>query len=130
MNEQLDAHKRQAAIPILSLFTSVGTLLCCALPALLVTLGAGATLASLIGVVPWITALSKYKIYTFGVAGVMLVIAGIMRYKARNLPCPADKELAEQCARLRRVSAWIYGFSVLVYLVGFFFAFIAARLLY
>lgn len=39
---------KQAFLPTLSLFTSVGTLLCCALPALLVTLGAGAVFASLV----------------------------------------------------------------------------------
>ena len=39
---------RQTILPSLSLFTSVGTLLCCALPALLVTLGMGAALAGFV----------------------------------------------------------------------------------
>ena len=39
----------------LSLFTSTGTLICCALPALLVSIGAGAVMAGLIEAVPQIT---------------------------------------------------------------------------
>ena len=54
---------KQTVFPILSLFTSIGTLLCCALPALLVTLGMGAALAGFISVAPWITVISKYKIF-------------------------------------------------------------------
>ena len=63
---------RQTIFPILTLFTSVGTLLCCALPALLVTLGAGAALAGFISVAPWITVISKYKVVVFVIAGILL----------------------------------------------------------
>ena len=45
----------------LSLFTSTGTLICCALPALLVSIGAGAVMAGLIEAVPQITWLGKNK---------------------------------------------------------------------
>lgn len=121
---------QQTLLPTLSLFTSVGTLLCCALPALLVTLGAGAVLAGLVSTAPWLVALSKYKVITFGVAGVMLMAAGISRYLARNAPCPIDADAARACMRLRRIGAWTYWFSVAVYAVGFFFAFIAAGLFY
>ena len=62
----------QAIIPSLSLFTSLGTLLCCALPALMVTLGMGATLAGLIGFFPYITSISDYKEYTFLVSGIFI----------------------------------------------------------
>jgi len=56
---------RQTVLPTLSLFTSMGTLVCCALPALLLTLGMGATLAGFIGAVPWIPWVSDYKAYVF-----------------------------------------------------------------
>ena len=62
---------KQTLLPMLSLFTSIGTLLCCALPALLVTLGMGAALAGFISVAPWITAISKYKVVVFVVAGIL-----------------------------------------------------------
>ena len=121
---------RHTLMPTLSLFTSVGTLLCCALPALLVTLGAGAALAGLVSSAPWLVALSKYKLYTFTIAGVLIVASGMLRWRARNAPCPIDPVQAKACMRLRRISAWVYWFAVAVYAVGFFFAFIAVRIFF
>ena len=40
--------KKDIIIPLISLFTSFGTLICCALPALLVTIGSGAVFSYLI----------------------------------------------------------------------------------
>ena len=117
-------------LPTVSLFTSMGTLVCCALPALLVTLGAGATLAGIVSTAPWLVALSKYKLWTFGVSGFLILIAGIMQWRARNAPCPADPIQAAACNRLRRISRWIYSLSVVVWLVGFFFAFLAVHIFY
>lgn len=116
-------------LPTLSLFTSLSTLLCCALPALLVTVGAGASLAGLVSTVPWLVALSKYKVWTFGLSGVMILLAGGMQWRSRNSPCPADPEQAKACKRLRRFSRWTYGLSVIVWCVGFFFAFLAVKVL-
>lgn len=120
---------RQTILPGLSLFTSLGTLVCCALPALFVTLGAGAALAGLVSTAPWLVALSKYKVWTFGIAGLMILLAGLMRWKSRNAPCPIDPDQARACMGLRKLSAWIYWLSVGVYATGFFFAFIAVHLL-
>ena len=120
---------RSLILPFLNLFTSFGTIICCALPALLVSLGAGAALAGLVSTVPQLVVLSTYKIEVFGVAGVLLLVTGIYQWKMRNAPCPSDPELARACNRIRLVNAWLYGFSLLLYLVGFFFAFLAARLL-
>lgn len=121
---------RQAIVPSLSLFTSLGTLLCCALPALLVTLGMGATLAGLIGAAPWITALSTYKNVIFIIAGVMLALAALTQWRARHAPCPVDQEQAKICSRLRKASWLILGCSILIYVIGFFFAFLAADIFY
>jgi hypothetical protein len=123
------ALKTNAAVSFLSLFTSSGTLICCALPALLVTIGAGATMAGLVTNFPQIVWLSEHKIALFIVAGVMLIAAGIMQWRARSLPCPADPALAAACTRTRRISTGIYWFSVAMYATGFFFAFIAPRVL-
>lgn len=120
---------KHAIAPTLSLFTSAGTLICCALPALFVTLGMGATLAGFVSDVPQIIWLSEYKEYVFGFAALMLTIAGIMQYRARNLPCPADPEQARACTRLRKISFGIYIFSLLIFLTGAFFAFVAPYIL-
>ncbi len=121
---------KQTFLPTLSLFTSVGTLVCCALPALFVTLGAGAALAGIVSAAPWLVALSKYKAWTFGISGVMIMLAGIMRYRARNAPCPIDPDQAKACTRLRTISGWIYWGSVVIWAIGFFFAFIAVHIFY
>ena len=120
---------RQALSPALSLFLSAGTLICCALPALLVTLGMGAALAGFIGVFPQITLLSEYKLYVFAAAGLMLALAGYMLWQARHLPCPADPAKARACAALRKISIGIYALSVIILLTGAFFAFAAQYVL-
>lgn len=120
---------REMFAPTLSLFTSAGTLVCCALPALFVSLGAGAALAGLTSSFPQLIWISEYKAWVFSVAAVMLVIAGWMQWRARYLPCPADPAQARACMRLRRISFGIYIFAVVVYLIGAFFAFVAVHLL-
>lgn len=115
--------------PTLSLFASAGTLVCCALPALFVSLGAGAALAGLVSDFPQLVWLSEKKLYVFGFAAIMLTFAGIMQYRARNMPCPADPVKAKACARLRKISLGIYIFSVVAFMTGGFFAFVAPYLI-
>lgn len=115
--------------PTLSLFASTGTLVCCALPALLVSLGMGAVMAGLASNFPALIWLSKNKLIVFGVAAILITLSGLMMWKARNLPCPADPEQAKACTRLRVISWWIWGFSTLAFSTGFFFAFIAPYVL-
>ncbi len=126
----VDSFSRQELLlPFLSLFTSGGTLICCALPALFVTMGAGAALAGLTSSFPALIWLSQYKAWVFAGAALLLVIAGYWQWKARLLPCPADPAQAKACMRLRRISWAIYGISVCIFLVGAFFAFLAPWLL-
>jgi hypothetical protein len=119
----------QKVLSSLSLFTSLGTMICCALPALFVTLGAGAALAGLVSNVPWLITLSEHKRWVFGIAAVLLLITGILRYLNRHAPCPTDQTLARNCAQLKKISGWIYWISVGIYMIGFFFAFLASYLL-
>lgn len=121
---------RTTVAPTLALFTSFGTLICCALPALLVSLGAGAAVAGLVSTVPQIVWIAQYKEWVFAGAGAMLAAAVLMQWRARSLPCPADPAQAAACLRLRRISAAITSFAVAVYAVGFFFAFLAADLFF
>ena len=113
----------------LSLFTSGGTLICCALPALLVGLGAGAVMASILSSVPQIVWFSEHKLGVFIFAGIMLSISGFLQWKARSLPCPSDIALAEICNKTRVNSLRVYYFSVTVFLIGGFMAFIAPWLI-
>jgi hypothetical protein len=116
------SHSKAASF--ISLFASGSTLICCALPALLVGLGAGAALSTVIGAFPQLVWLSVHKVGIYIFATCMLTLAGIMQWRARFAPCPTDPELAKTCQRTRRSSLIIYLISVVIYLIGGFFAFI------
>ena len=116
-------------LAFLSLFTSTGTLICCALPALLVALGAGAALSSLISVVPGLVWVSEYKEAVFVFAGVMLAVSGWLQWRSRFAPCPLDPVQRDACLRTRKTSAQVYLASVAIYVVGSVFAFLLPLLI-
>jgi hypothetical protein len=106
----------------LSLAASSGTLVCCALPALLVSLGLGAALAGLVSAVPALVWLSEAKGLVFGLAGAMLAAAGVLQWRARHAPCPLDPQLRQSCLRTRRWSRGIWVVAVVIYATGALFA--------
>jgi hypothetical protein len=107
-----------------ALLASSGTLVCCALPALLVAVGAGAALSSLVSAVPQLVWLSENKEPLFVVAGLMLAAAGILQWRNRAAPCPVDPALRAACLKTRVVSLRVYLFSVFIYGIGGLFAFV------
>ena len=75
----------------------------------------GAALAGFISAVPWITAISAYKVPLFIVAGLLLAMAGVMQWRARHAPCPADPAQAKACMRLRMISWIIWAVAAFLY---------------
>jgi hypothetical protein len=120
---------RTIVLEFLTILSSLSTLACCALPALLVSIGAGAALASVITAVPQLVWLSEHKIPLFTFAGVMLTLSGVSAYRNHHACCPADPAQARSCMRLRRWSARIFYFSTVLYAIGFFFAFLLFRII-
>ncbi len=110
--------------PTFSLFASSSTLVCCALPALLISIGAGAVMVGLTTAIPGIIWLSAHKVPLFIASGVVLSIAAFFQWQQRKAPCPIDPVKAAACMRLRRINRWTMGLSVVVYLTGLFFAFL------
>lgn len=125
LGEEASVKRPPIGLAFLSLLTSTGTLLCCALPALLVSIGAGAVMAGLIDAIPQITWLGRYKVWVFAFAGIIIAVSGGLQWRARNLPCPIDPDLARACTRMRRLSLIMWWVSVIVFLIGGFFAFFA-----
>ncbi len=128
-----DPRPRGALLNYLSLFTSFGTLLCCALPSLLVLLGLGATVASFLSAVPWLVTLSRHKNWVFLVSGIL--IGGNFAYtyllaprlRAAGAACPVDSpEACEGASRLSRAALWI---SAGLYCIGLFSAYLLGPLL-
>ena len=93
---------------VASLFASSSTLVCCAIPALLVAIGAGAALSSLVSVFPQIVWLSENKTAVFGLAGLMLAGSGILQWRNRHAPCPTDPALRDACLKTRKISWAVY----------------------
>lgn len=113
---------------VITLFSSASTLVCCALPALFVSLGAGAALAGLTSAVPQLIFLSQHKLEVFGFATCMIALSAYMQYRSRHAPCPIDPELARACTKQRRFSRIIFIFSLVMYVTGLTFAFILPRI--
>ncbi len=112
-----------------SLFLSTGTLLCCALPAALVTLGMGASLAGLVGAFPAITVISENKDAVFAAAAVMLTLAWVLERRARPLDCPIDQDQAEACETARHRFPAMLAISTFLCVAGAFFAYVAPLLI-
>jgi hypothetical protein len=124
----MDPHARNVGVAFGTLLASTTTLLCCVLPAVLVSVGAGAVLVGLVSAFPQLVWLSEHKALVFGIAGVLLAISGVMIWHARRLPCPVDPVAARSCTRLRRLSAWLYGVSLAAFAAGAAFAFLLPAL--
>lgn len=111
----------------LTLFASTGTLVCCALPIILVTLGMGATVAALTTSMPFLITLSQHKIWVFAASAAMLVLSGWMMYRPGRA-CSVDAELGALCDRTRLWNRRIYWTSVVLWGLGFLAAFVALPL--
>jgi hypothetical protein len=116
--------RRNLGITFLTLLASSGTLVCCVLPAVMVALGAGAALAGLVTAVPQLIWLSEHKAGVFGLAFAMLALSGLLLWRARRLPCPADPTLARACVRLRRASNVLWFLAMACTVLGASFAFV------
>jgi hypothetical protein len=122
--------RTHATLSWLSVFASGSTLVCCALPAMMVGLGAGAALSGLVSAVPQLVWLSEHKGLIFGAAGGLLAVSGLVQWQVRrSIACPPDPALAAACATTRDVSYWAWWGSVAIYAIGAFFAFVAPYLL-
>ena len=124
---------RSPLLDYLSLFTSMGTLLCCALPSLLVLLGMGATVASFLSAIPWLVTLSHNKTWVFLIAGIL--IAGNFFYtyslaprlQASGRQCSvAAPDACETASTMSRAILWV---SATIYAIGVFSAYLLGPLL-
>ena len=108
----------------LVLFTSSATLLCCALPIVLVMLGLGAVSASLFSSLPFLVTLANYKLLIFLASAVLLGLSGWALFRA-NRVCPTGPELARQCNKVHRFNKTVWALSILIWLIGFVAAYLA-----
>jgi mercuric ion transport protein len=123
--------KRSAVLNYFSLFTSLSTLLCCALPSLLVLFGLGASVASMLSFIPWLVTLSRHKQWTFAVSGTLIGLSFVNMYfvapRMQAKECSADDPSAcEEASRLSRILLWA---SAVIYAAGVFAAYVLGPIL-
>lgn len=119
---------QEAGVTILALFTSMGTLVCCALPILLVSIaGLGSVVASLTSNFPVLITLSQYKVWVFAVSALMLVMTAWLLWRPGRA-CPADPALARWCNTFQIWERRVFVVSAGIWNVGFFAAFLALPL--
>ena len=103
-----------------TLFVASGTLLCCALPILLVSMGFGAVVASLNYNIPGLMFLAEQKIWTLSLAAALLMFMAWVIWRP-NQACPADPKLAAACQAMKNWNQRIFWVSGMVWGIGFFF---------
>jgi mercuric ion transport protein len=117
--------RRSAVLSYFSLFTSLSTLLCCALPSLLVLFGLGASVASMLSFLPWLVTLSRHKVLTFSISGALIacsfvntyyILPGLTKTECR----PDNPDACAEASRLSKILLWV---SAAIYGIGFFVAF-------
>jgi mercuric ion transport protein len=124
--------RRAALLNYFSLFSSFSTLICCALPSVLVLLGMGTAVASLLSAAPWLVSLSRHKIWTFSIAGTLIAASFVMTYVVaprlqRGDVCAADDPTT--CGEVSKLSRAVLWGSALIWSGGFFVAYLLGPIL-
>jgi mercuric ion transport protein len=126
------AKNRSWVFSYLSLFTSLSTLLCCALPSLLVLFGLGASVASMLSFMPWLVSLSHHKSWVFAISGTLILLSFIQTYAiAPRLrkgadTCATDDPSCDRASKISKILLWI---SAAIYLIGVFTAYLLGPIL-
>jgi hypothetical protein len=124
--------RRASLLNYFSLFSSFSTLICCALPSVLVLLGMGTAVASLLSAAPWLVSLSRHKIWTFGIAGILIAMSFVMTYFVaprlrEGEVCDANDPTT--CGEVSKVSRVILWGSSVIWSCGFFVAYLLGPIL-
>lgn len=124
--------RRAGLLNYFSLFSSFSTLICCALPSVLVLLGMGTAVASLLSAAPWLVSLSRHKVWTFGIAGTLIAASFVMTYVVA--PCLRAGETCDAndpttCSEVSRVSRLVLWSSAMIWSGGFFVAYLLGPIL-
>ena len=128
------AHRTQQAalLNYFALFGSFSTLICCALPSVLVLLGMGTAVASALSAAPWLVSLSRHKIWTFTIAGVLIAASFVMTYIVAprlRVADTCDANDPATCGEVSRISRVVLWGSAFIWACGFFVAYLLGPIL-
>lgn len=118
--------RKTTLLASLTLLVSMGTLLCCAVPALLVMLGLGAIVAGMVSSVPGIVSLSEYKAALFMLSITLLVVATVLMRRGRTTACATlEPQQAAACAEVTSLARAFLLVAWLLFIVGISSAYLA-----
>ena len=123
-NRSVRLLKAPRSLATLALLFCSSTLMCCALPAALVMIGAGSVLASLLSWLPAMVILSEQKLLVFGIAGISLIMTAFALNQSSRIPCPLDPSLSRRCRRRLSQGRRLYVLSCTAFIIGIFFAYV------
>ncbi len=117
-------------IQFFSLFGSLGTLFCCALPITFVSLGMGAAFASITALFPQVNWILKYKTALFIITAILIIVSYILIRRSRKLDCETQGDTNIVCEKIKPKTEWIFWMAVITYIIGLFFSYILPQILY
>lgn len=110
---------REKILSFLALFTSTGTLLCCALPAALAALAGGAAISAYVSTLPWVIPLSRHKSWIFLIAGALIALNGVLTLRPQGrLACAMTG--GRGCEVAGTFSKSMFWIAAVLYAVGAF----------
>lgn len=112
----------------LVLFATSTTLVCCALPIILVTVGLGAVSAALFSNLPFLVTLAKFKLWFFAGSGLLLALSGWLLYRPGRA-CPIDPVLAKQCEKAHKWNMRVFWAGTAIWAIGFAAAYLSLPIL-
>ena len=120
---------KEKSVQFFALFTSSGTLLCCALPAATAAVAGVTAVTSMLSALPWLIPLSRHKIWIFIISGLLIIISAVFTFRKQNHNPQCDIDGGEGCKTASGFSKFMFYFSLIIYLIGFFFAYLLVSLL-
>ncbi len=119
---------REKVLRFFALFSSTGTLLCCALPATLAAVAGGSAVASLISTFPLLIPISREKGWIFLISGSLIFISALFTLRPQSkLVCTING--GKTCEAASGFSKFMLYLSVGIFMVGFFFAYLLTPIL-
>jgi hypothetical protein len=110
---------KEKIISFLTLFTSTGTLLCCAVPAAIATAAGGAAIGAYVSTFPWVVPVSQHKGWIFLTAGLLIAVSSVLTLRPQGrLACAlTGGRGCEAAGQFSRVMLWV---AISIYGIGAF----------
>ena len=121
---------RQTIFPILTLFHKCGNIAMLRSTSITGNFGCGCSISRFHLGSSMDYSYLKIQSCSFCYCGNSFGLSSYFLWINRNAPCPVEEKQAKACMFLRKFSLYTIIISIIIYIVGFFFAFLAADLFF